>query len=121
MFPAGAVDDDAGAAQPSAVVAGHDAVGDAFGQTAVIGMTRLERAARCCPTQATERQETTRGSARYPPSRQTSTLTAAGRTLSGGQLICEAKSRLWNCGRNYHYGSATNHGVTAPAGQQQPD
>ena len=36
MFPVGAVDDDAGPAEPSAVMAGHNRVGDAFGQTAVV-------------------------------------------------------------------------------------
>ena len=38
IIPAGAVDDDAGAAEPSSIVAGHNGVGDALGQTAVIGM-----------------------------------------------------------------------------------
>ena len=38
MLPAGAVDDDAGAAETPPIVAGHDSVGYAFGQTAVVGM-----------------------------------------------------------------------------------
>ena len=38
MFPAGAVDDDAGAAEPPPVIAGHNSVGYAFGQTAVVGV-----------------------------------------------------------------------------------
>jgi len=38
MFPAGAVDDDAGAAEPPAVIAGHDPIRYALGQTAVVGM-----------------------------------------------------------------------------------
>jgi hypothetical protein len=38
MFPVRAVDDDAGAAEAPPVVAGHDRVSYAFGQTAVVGM-----------------------------------------------------------------------------------
>ena len=40
MFPTGAVDDDTGAAEPSPVMAGHDSIGYAFGQTAVVGMKK---------------------------------------------------------------------------------
>jgi len=38
MFPAGAVDDDAGTAEPPTVMAGHDRVGYAVGQTAVVSV-----------------------------------------------------------------------------------
>ena len=38
MFPAGAVDDDARAAEPPPVIAGHNSIGYTLGQTAVVGM-----------------------------------------------------------------------------------
>ena len=38
VFPGGTVNDDAGAAERSPVMAGHNRIRDAFGQTAVVGM-----------------------------------------------------------------------------------
>jgi hypothetical protein len=69
MFPTGAVDDDTGAAEPPPVMTGHDSIGYAFGQTAVVGMKKRHQ-----PRETADSRRVNRGhgmeQSRGPASRQ---------------------------------------------------